>query len=193
MQKPEKCSPETAQGGGPVVKTPPCNAENQDPTCVRATILERHTCWAGLWRRVLELQGEALQDAVETPRANTKTRRGQEKRKKRIVQPQQCGLGKQAETPRPPTQVEDGNLRLSPRFLVHHCYLTTSQSKESHPPWGLTPNFVCKTIPLTIEDFRILGTWHSSPVYWHIYSKCRFFLPYRPMSVAWSEQTHLVQ
>ena len=44
MQKPEKCSQEIMQGGGPVVKNAPCNAENYDPACLRPAILERHNC-----------------------------------------------------------------------------------------------------------------------------------------------------
>lgn len=107
-------------------------------------------------RRVLELHWKVLHDAVKIPSANTKTRCSQEKKNNRAVTTVwSWEIGRDYKAP---TQVEDGNLRLSPRFLVHHRYLTTSQSKESHPPWGLTPNFVCKTIPLTIEDFRLLGT-----------------------------------
>ena len=33
---------------------------------------------------------------------------------------------------RPPTQVEDGNLRLSTRFLEHHHYFITNQSEEMY-------------------------------------------------------------
>jgi len=44
-----------------------------------------------------------------------------------------------------PTQVEDGNFRLSPRSL-EHCPLTsppTNQKKVTHPA-ALTPNFAFK-------------------------------------------------
>ena len=104
-------------------------------------------------------------------------------------------LGNRQRLQGPPTQVEDGNLRLSPRFLVHHPVTSppTNQKKATHPeaspqilPIKLSP-------PPTMEDFRILGTKHSSPLYWRVYSKCCVFLHYSPMSVAWSEQIHLVQ
>ena len=47
-----------------------------------------------------------------------------------------------------PTQVKDGNLRLSTRFLEHRPVTSppTNQKKVTHPA-ALTPNFAYKTFP----------------------------------------------
>ena len=41
----------------------------------------------------------------------------------------------------PPTQVEDGNFRLSTRFLEHHHYFTTNQSEEIDTSCSPHPRF----------------------------------------------------
>ena len=63
-----------------------------------------------------------------------------------------------------PTQVEDGNFRLSTRVL-EHCPVTsppTNQNKVTHPA-ALSPDFDYKNFSLkTILEFRILE--HEPPI-----------------------------
>ena len=63
-----------------------------------------------------------------------------------------------------PTQVEDGNFRLSTRVLEHHPVTSppTNQKKFTHPA-ALTPNFAYKNFsPKTIREFGVFE--HKPPV-----------------------------
>ena len=62
-----------------------------------------------------------------------------------------------------PTQVKDGNFRLSTRFLEHHPVIppTTNQKEITHLT-DLTPNFAYKNSPKTTREFRCFE--HEPPV-----------------------------
>ena len=71
------------------------------------------------------------------------------------------GQLKLMEITRAPTQVGDGNFRLSTRFLEHHPLTSppTNQKKVTHPA-VLTPNFAYKNFsPKTVRGFE-----HEPPI-----------------------------
>ena len=87
-----------------------------------------------------------------------------------------------------PTQEEDGNFRLSTRFLKLHLFTSplTKQKKATHPA-ALTPNFAIKTFPqkllgssgfLSVScPFSLLGSAINlsrlqSPMFWFVWPHC---------------------
>ena len=65
------------------------------------------------------------------------------------------------EVTKAPTQVEDGNFRLSTRFLKRHLVtlLPTNQKKVTHPA-ALTPNFSIKTSRKSFGSSGFLSMRH---------------------------------
>ena len=64
-----------------------------------------------------------------------------------------------------PTQVEDGNFRLSIRFLEHHPITSPpATQKEVTYPIALTPNFAFKNSSWKPREFQFISVQSHSPV-----------------------------
>ena len=71
-------------------------------------------------------------------------------------------LTSSAET-KSPTQVEDGNFRMSARFLEHHPVTSPPTNQKKLTTCSLHPKFDFKTVsPKTIREFGVFE--HESPV-----------------------------